>query len=161
MPTKRRRRMRKQRQTWSDAAVQWLRDGEGEFPREFLIPKMETHEAGLALGRRLDPDEHAWLELREELVRECIRKAPGTRPYGWWLFEAPGAPAEGEDEADFLERHGLLLEAERRRLGRGGCSDEPPGRAMNMEPTEGTRPTAPQGEDVERPEGPDGALPVT
>jgi hypothetical protein len=31
----------------------------------------------------------AWEELREELQPEWIEKHPGTRPWGWWAFDAP------------------------------------------------------------------------
>ncbi len=36
------------------------------------------------------------------------RGAPGTRPWGWWEYEAPGPRRPGEAEADYLRRHGLL-----------------------------------------------------
>lgn len=31
----------------------------------------------------------AWEDLRDEIMGEWIQKHPGTRPWGWWQFEAP------------------------------------------------------------------------
>jgi hypothetical protein len=30
-----------------------------------------------------------WLELRDEILDAWIAERPGTRPYGWWEFDAP------------------------------------------------------------------------
>lgn len=30
-----------------------------------------------------------WRQHREELLEEWVREHPGTRPPGWWLYEAP------------------------------------------------------------------------
>jgi hypothetical protein len=37
----------------------------------------------------------AWGELRSTILPAWIRERPGTRPYGWWRFDAP-PPARRE-----------------------------------------------------------------
>lgn len=54
----------------------------------------------------------AWEYAREELLAEWIRESPGTRPPGWWLFDAPERRREGEEEAAYLDRLGLLTPEE-------------------------------------------------
>jgi hypothetical protein len=98
-----------------------------------------------------------WERFREEILTEHIAELPGTRPRGWWAFDAPerrrrlggvgeprftawsdmtwnglfelwftgpgweGTPCDPydmptfESQATFLDRHGLLSAAERRR----------------------------------------------
>ena len=41
---------------------------------------------------------------------------PGSRPWGWWQYDAPEAPSPREPEIDYLARRGLLTEDERARL---------------------------------------------
>jgi hypothetical protein len=100
-------------------------------------------------ARALDDDElaEAWGHLRDELMSEHVAAHPGTRPYGWWAFDAPeprrqltagpeplpergmyfgkprcyrGVPPEGmyESETTYLARLGLLTEQERETLNR-------------------------------------------
>ena len=81
----------------------------------------------------------AWDILRADLLPKFIAENPGHRPFAWWRFDAPesrrrldgkpqpaasversfGIPrgssdAKYESEVDFLDRHGLLADAERR-----------------------------------------------
>ncbi len=63
-----------------------------------------------------------WKELRDELLPRWIREHPGTRPFAWWSFDAPG-PREGDSELDYLRRHNLLTPGERQNL--AGLCDEP------------------------------------
>lgn len=51
-----------------------------------------------------------WKRHRAHLLPEWIRERPGTRPYAWWLFDAPEVRSEDESERDYLERHGLLTD---------------------------------------------------
>jgi hypothetical protein len=37
---------------------------------------------------------------------------PGTRPWSWWEFDAPGPLPDDETERDYLIRHGLMLPGE-------------------------------------------------
>ena len=67
-----------------------------------------------------------WREVGAELTAEWIAEHPGSRPAGWWQYEAPGArqvltgtieaPTVIESEAAYLQRHDLLTAAERRVL---------------------------------------------
>ncbi|MGE4194623.1 MAG: hypothetical protein AB7E51_14640 [Pseudodesulfovibrio sp.] len=111
---------------------------------------------GMVPGKCLSMEE-AWRHFGSHLLAEWIREHPGTRPYGWWRFEAPeprrrlggeGDPAymgvtfgvpdgwcEGdfdpsdppvyESQAAYLDRHGLLTEAERRALEKCSGAFEP------------------------------------
>ncbi len=60
-------------------------------------------------GAPVDMDlvERCWREHREELLAEFAATWPGCRPWAWWQFEAP-EQAEGEAEADYLYRLGVL-----------------------------------------------------
>lgn len=42
-----------------------------------------------------------------------IRGCAGTRPWAWHCFDAPEPLPEGEDELEYLNRHGLLFKGER------------------------------------------------
>jgi hypothetical protein len=57
-----------------------------------------------------------WEECRAEVLAGWVREKPGTRPSTWWRLDAPEPRPEGESEAEYLERHGLLTEDERRAL---------------------------------------------
>lgn len=39
----------------------------------------------------------AWEELREELLPEFIREHPFSRPWAWWVFDAPEPRREAAD----------------------------------------------------------------
>jgi hypothetical protein len=41
---------------------------------------------------------------------------PGTRPLRWWQYDSPEPRRDDETEAAYLERHGLLLAGERKRM---------------------------------------------
>lgn len=58
-----------------------------------------------------------WEEHGDEIVREFVQTSPGRRPSVWWELSAPAPLPEGETEAAFLHRHGLLTDDEERRLG--------------------------------------------
>ena len=55
----------------------------------------------------------AWRTHSTELIAMVD---PGSRPWAWWKYDAPEAPLPRESERDYLARHGLLTEAEQRRL---------------------------------------------
>lgn len=128
---------------WPDQAPGFYRPGFGVYHAEAL---------DLAAVKKV------WKALGAELLERWIAENPGTRPFAWWLFDAPeprrrmltgpkvlwvdsltcppnarkwwfGVPActSGgdheqkivfESQAAFLERHGLLTEAERKALGK-------------------------------------------
>lgn len=43
--------------------------------------------------------EEAWTAARVELVAAAVETRPGTRPWAWWLFDAPRDPAAPEERA--------------------------------------------------------------
>lgn len=61
----------------------------------------------------------AWEAVRDEMLLAFVRESPGTRPWAWWEFDAPGRRArldggkDGEDKGmafklgvpDFAYRH--------------------------------------------------------
>jgi len=55
----------------------------------------------------------AWHEHRAELLPMVD---PGSRPWGWWQYEAPEPVLPREPELMYLERCGQLTEPERIRL---------------------------------------------
>lgn len=87
-----------------------------------------------------------WNRIRSQALPAFIRKNPGRRPWAWWKFDSPeprraigadGQPiriewqrgsiyffgmhrssrySQFESEATYLKRHGLLSEAEEKRL---------------------------------------------
>jgi len=64
----------------------------------------------------------AWREHGAGILAEWIRTHPGTRPHGWWLFDAPEPrpwvlnTAGRESELDYLRRLQLLGCEERQAL---------------------------------------------
>lgn len=60
--------------------------------------------------------EDLWKSHRDDILAEYVAKHPGTRPTLWWKYDAPGEPDGSETEAAYLQRHGLFLPSERKRL---------------------------------------------
>jgi hypothetical protein len=54
-----------------------------------------------------------WSGWREFLLTQWISHYPGTRPWAWWMFDAPEPRNPDESEPDYLKRHGLLTKPER------------------------------------------------
>jgi hypothetical protein len=98
MPVK--RRISKRRVDLEDGAERWLRDE----PCGFF--KFKTDEDLRAL----------WAEHGDRIVAEWVANNPGTRPTQWWKYSTPEPRSEGESQVGYLERHGLFLPDERRRL---------------------------------------------
>jgi hypothetical protein len=134
MPTKRRRRARMAYEDVKPAVVHFLLTGER---RRGLAGVLDTFVLGEADFKAL------WDAHGEQLLAEFVAEHPGTRPWAWWKFAAPGLPErlggtgdvwhagievyaiEPGDPEDppvfesvpgFLRRHGLLTSVERRRL---------------------------------------------
>jgi hypothetical protein len=59
----------------------------------------------------------AWQDHRGELLPMV---ALGSRPWGWWQYEAPEPPRPRESAVEYLARWGLLSGAERRHLENSG-----------------------------------------
>ena len=61
----------------------WLIDGH-------LIPEEEGGIGGwLHFLDDLPDFRDVWAEIRDEAVARYIKQRPGTRPKGWWLYDAP------------------------------------------------------------------------
>ena len=61
------------------------------------IPERETPAWDLHISRHFDSGQairEAWTAHRETLMAEWIGKHPGSRPWGWWRYEAPAEPVE-------------------------------------------------------------------
>lgn len=65
-----------------------------------------------------------WSICKDEIIRNWIKKFPCTRPFFWWITDAPGS--EGlvfpvgfcyttipENQSKFLKEHGLLTATEK------------------------------------------------
>lgn len=65
-----------------------------------------------------DACRQGWHDLGDDILAEWIIELPRTRPWAWWRYDAPEPRPEGETEAAYLERLGLLTEYETE------CSDE-------------------------------------
>jgi hypothetical protein len=54
-----------------------------------------------------------WEEKRTDILTDWIKTRPGSRPWAWWVYDAPEPRHEHESERAFLARHGLLAPGER------------------------------------------------
>jgi len=54
-----------------------------------------------------------WIENKDQILPDWIKKHPGTRPCGWWDYEAPRQPKKnnGEDYDGYLPEDRKILEA--------------------------------------------------
>ena len=85
MPTTRRRRPQAVREPLSPALRGFLATGERGDPEADGILEMYSltargKRAALAVW---------WRAVRDEVLRDWIAEAPGTRPHGWWTFDSP------------------------------------------------------------------------
>jgi hypothetical protein len=113
MPTKRRRQARHAQRPVVPAVRFFL--ALGQWPDRKAHP--EHREGILERWTRRDHLREDWVLVRDELLGEA---APGTRPGGWWKYEAPEPRRQVgdaiESQAAYLDRLGLLTDQERRRL---------------------------------------------
>jgi hypothetical protein len=96
------RRTLKRRHDLDEHEENWLRN---EEPSGFVQFLSEPELAKL------------WADHRDRIIAEHITEWPGTRPYRWWQRDAPEELGADETEVAYLERHGLLSVAERKRQG--------------------------------------------
>ena len=47
----------------------------------------------------------AWAQLRSQILPNFIREHPGTRPFGWWEFDAPSYRIQLNDVGSIDDRH--------------------------------------------------------
>jgi hypothetical protein len=66
------------RPVYSDAQIEFLRTGDYSGSDEKFFFSCDD-----AAVRQ------AWKALRDDLLRGWIEEHPGTRPWGWWTFDAP------------------------------------------------------------------------
>jgi hypothetical protein len=76
--------------------------------REFWISRWYFNDTPYA--------EDLWHDLKPVIMRDFIKAHPGRRPWAWWQWDAPEPRREGEAEDDYLARHGLLTESEKRAM---------------------------------------------
>jgi hypothetical protein len=69
-------------------------------------------------GSAFDSDQSRCWAWQEQGAALLPLVAPGSRPWGWWQYDAPEPPYPRESEIDYLARHGLLTDPERLRLDR-------------------------------------------
>lgn len=72
-----------------------------------------------APGEPFRDEEHrhaVWAQHGEAIMKDYIAKSPGKRPRAWWSYEAPAPLPNGESQAGYLRRLGLLGEDEAGRL---------------------------------------------
>jgi hypothetical protein len=108
MPTNRKRRSRfSEAPVYSPHVVKFLEAGEYSDDRDGVleIMVMDTRQA--------------WQALREDILERWVRQHPGTRPYGWWAYDAPrwrreDLPARCRNLGDVFLRQ---LAEPRKRLG--------------------------------------------
>jgi hypothetical protein len=73
----------------------------------------------IALKRDVSPAfkvRDLWAANRDAVLAEWIAKHPGHRPSLWWRYDSPEPRHDSEPQAAYLERHGLFMPGERRRL---------------------------------------------
>jgi hypothetical protein len=81
-------------------AERWLRDE----PCGFFKCKRKDELAAL------------WADHADRIVAEHVADYPCSRPRRRWEYSAPSPIGEAESEAAYLDRHGLFLPGERKRL---------------------------------------------
>jgi hypothetical protein len=68
-----------------------------------------------------------WQQRGARILAEFVEQRPGSRPYAWWRFERGMKYRPDDDEqADLLERMGLLSKEER------AAMEQPPGRGREQ-----------------------------
>ncbi len=80
---------------WNPEQIDQLRHGHDFFSDGTAFGREDEFDAELAKA--------CWDELGEAVTNEHIEAKPGSRPWAWWLFEAPeprrlvaGEPGEGD-----------------------------------------------------------------
>ena len=80
----------------------WLLSG-----RPYAIPFLEGGEWAARL----------WREFGAMITERHIRKHPGSRPWGWWKYDAPQPRnSSAETQLAYLQRLNLLTEEEKERV---------------------------------------------
>jgi hypothetical protein len=96
----RKRRIDKRRPVLERNAERWLRD----------------EPCGFFKFKRKDKLAALWADHADRIVAEQVADYPCSRPRRRWEYSAPSPIGEAESEAAYLDRHGLFLPGERKRL---------------------------------------------
>jgi hypothetical protein len=67
-----------------------------------------------------DTDESRRTAWRSHSARLIRMVDPGSRPWGWWQYQAPAPPLPREAQLAYLVRCGLLTDGEQTRLQSAG-----------------------------------------
>jgi hypothetical protein len=68
-----------------------------------------------------------WAFIKGKAINDWIEEHPGTRPFAWWLYDAPREPVKGFDPDTYRE-------AQRRRIGGiGTCEHDLHGGTLDFE----------------------------
>jgi hypothetical protein len=73
----------------------------------------------LALRRDVSPlfkVKDLWAMHRDAVIAKWIVENPGERPTLFWKYSAPEPRRDSESQASYLERNGLMIAGERKRL---------------------------------------------
>src|SRR4030042_2264226 len=82
MPSNRKRRSRPMRGTYSEAIIEYLLTG--QQPKE-----EDAWWEIFAFTGEKETVRAAWENLRDELLPAWILDHAGSRPWGWWAYDAP------------------------------------------------------------------------
>lgn len=89
MPTTRRRRLHPPRTTLTPALESFLKTGDyggdGPVPGWFEVFEL----AGGVMHGNYNEARARWAEHGAQILADWIRDHPGTRPFAWWIVEAP------------------------------------------------------------------------
>jgi len=123
MPTNRTRRVRRR-----SADTEWQREflvygiRESDPPEVRRRPLVFMAECNGCFARSLVARE-MWAEIKDAELARWIKERPGTRPYGWWEFDAPERVScvdpvrtDPAKSAAYLAGHGLLAPGEQAAL---------------------------------------------
>ena len=93
---------RKRRTIPTFTEKRWLLSG-----KPFALPFLES-------GRWA---QRLWREFGKMITERHIAKHPGSRPWGWWKYDAPQPRnSSAESQLQYLRRHSLLTEEEKERV---------------------------------------------
>src|SRR5262245_58776181 len=118
MPTKRKPIGRRFNAPVSDEIIHLLRTGDlpavggANWLDAFLKARDPFTTRGRDAGLQAD-----WLAVRVDLLAEWMEEAPGTRPYGWWTFDAPRWQGPYPPRCDRLVWYLQEIAEPRRRVG--------------------------------------------
>jgi hypothetical protein len=116
MATKRTRILRRYEAPVSDAVIHLLRTGDlpekGPGWFEAFEKSRDPHSCRTDTGLFAD-----WQIVRDEILEDWIDTAPGSRPWAWWVFDAPRWTGPFPERCAPLEWYMRKIAEPRRRVG--------------------------------------------